>query len=333
MNKFNVPLAPCRRIRKGCGMTDAVPLHRRSDVSGAVLLLAALFGNPALAAGQEPAIGREEIATATDRHDRMTVPVKIGTAEPFRFLLDTGAQNTVVSSDLATSLKLPPDRVATVVGVAGSRSVQTVMIDELGLGKRSYYTLRAPVLERHNIGADGIIGLDSLQDQRVLIDFRKNQMAVSDAKTLGGNFGYEIVVTARSRSGQLIMTDAVIDGVRTAVVIDTGAESTIGNMALLKALGRRGATLDKTTLDSVTGQSLPADLAVARRLQIDRLTLTNAVIAFAEAPPFARLGLSRKPAILLGMRELRVFPRVAIDFHTRRVLFDLPDEGTGPAAW
>ena len=41
---------------------------------------------------------------------------------------------------------------------------------------------------------------------------------------------------------------------------------------------------------------------------------------------FAALGLDRRPALMLGIRELRLFNRVAIDFSTRKVLFDLPKD-------
>lgn len=300
----------------------------------ALPLIAAVLSTPMLRAGAAQDGGETEVITlAQDGAERMTVPVRIGAAGPFHFLLDTGAQNTVVSRDLATRLKLPADRGATLVGVAGTLPVQTVQLDEVGLGRRSYYGLTAPVLEQRHIGADGIVGLDSLQDQRVLIDFRKRLIAVSDARGLGGNAGYEIVVTARSRSGQLIMTDAVIDGIRTAVVIDTGAEGSIGNLALLRAMGRKGAALQPTALGSVTGQTLPAELALARRLTIQQLNLDNVLIAFADAPPFAHLGLDRRPAMLLGMRELQAFARIAIDFRTRRILFDLPDSRTPAADW
>jgi hypothetical protein len=45
---------------------------------------------------------------------------------------------------------------------------------------------------------------------------------------------------------------------------------------------------------------------------------------FADSPLFHSLDLSEKPAIMLGMSELKLFRRVAIDFESRRVLFDLP---------
>ena len=82
------------------------------------------------------------------------------------------------------------------------------------------------------------------------------------------------------------------------------------------------------TLAVVTGQSVIADSGYARKLQLGRLVLNNTLLAFTDAPPFERLGLNRRPALLLGMAQMRQFKRVAIDFSTRRVLFDLPD-GTG----
>ena len=42
-----------------------------------------------------------------DRHDRMTVPVRIGQAGPFDFLVDTGAERTVLARDVAQRLRLP----------------------------------------------------------------------------------------------------------------------------------------------------------------------------------------------------------------------------------
>jgi hypothetical protein len=157
------------------------------------------------------------------------------------------------------------------------------------------------------------------------MDFAHNRMAVGDAKSLGGNAGYEIVVTARRKSGQLIMTHADIDGVRTDVVIDTGSDTSIGNRALQRALGQRG-NLGHAVLSSVTGQEAIADMGYARRLVVRDITIKNLVIAYTDGPAFLALDLDRRPALLLGMRELRLFKRVAIDFSTRKVMFDLPND-------
>ncbi|WP_225207661.1 retroviral-like aspartic protease family protein [Novosphingobium huizhouense] len=268
----------------------------------------------------------ETISLGRDGSHRMTVPVRIGPAGPYDFLVDTGAERTVLARDIAIRLGLGASGTARMIGVAGEQDVDLVHVEEIGLGSRSFYGLSAPLLEGANIGADGIVGLDSLQGQRVLLDFDRNRMAIGDAGDLGGSRGFEIVVTARRKSGQLIMTDAVLDGVRTAVVIDTGSDASIGNRALQQALSRRHK-LDQAQLFSVTGQSIMADIGLARRLELGRLVMTNTTIMFADAPPFDRLGLARKPALLLGMNQLRLFHRVAIDFAARRILFDMP-EGT-----
>lgn len=275
--------------------------------------------------GTQQASQVDVIEIGIDREARMTVPVQIGKHGPFDFMIDTGAQNTVLSTRLATRLALPITGRAKLTGIAGSEMVDTVELDQIDLGKRSYYGLLAPLLKASDMGVDGIIGLDSLQGQRVQIDFRKGLIAVSDSKSLGGNRGYEIVVTARRKSGQLIMADAKIDGIHVEVVIDTGSETSIGNIALQARLARRGQQ-EQTELRSVTGQTITANMGYARVLQISDVNFGNVLIAFADSPAFAALGLDRKPALLLGMRDLRQLDRIAIDFSSRRIYFDVPEK-------
>ncbi len=296
----------------------------RSGFAG--LAAIAILAGVSAQAADDPLLppGTTELVKITDdRHDRMTVPVQIGSHGPYRFLIDTGSERTVLSRQIATDMGLPVTGNGVVVGVAGSQAVELVDVDEISLGKRTYYTLTAPLLEQQHIGADGIVGLDSLQDQRVLIDFPQDTIAIGDAASLGGSKGFEIVVNARRRSGQLIMTNAVVDGVRTDIVIDTGSDSSIGNMALRNALTRRRKA-EQTVLYSVTGQQLSADLIMASTIEVTGLKMHNTFLAFADSPAFHRLGLVKRPAMLMGMAQLRMFKRVAIDFSTRRILFDLP---------
>lgn len=260
-----------------------------------------------------------------DADGRMTVPVRVHEQGPFHFLVDTGSQNTVLSIGLAEQLGIGKRTRATLVGIAGREEVDAVSVEQIDIGRRSYYGLFVPLLATAHIGADGILGIDSLQDQRVLIDFDKKLMAVGDSRALGGNNGYEIVITARRKSGQLIVTNARINGILTDVVIDTGAQGTIGNRALQAAMRKRKG-LEQTMLRSVTGQEIVADIGVGRTLAIGGITINNVAIAFADTPAFGALGLGEKPAILLGMRELQVFRRIAIDFKSRKVMFDLPND-------
>ena len=276
----------------------------------------------ASAATLPAAPGNETLSARSDDRDRMTVEVGIGEKGPFRFLIDTGAQSTVISSGLARRLGLVPTARHSVLGIAGRIEVDTVELPEIRLGHRTYADYVTPLLEDANLGADGIIGIDGLQGHRVLLDFQHQRITLADARSLTFEEGFEIVVNARRRAGQLIMTNADIDGVPTEVVIDTGAEGSIGNRAQQRALARRHDTYAATLL-SVTGQTINADMGLARQLTVDRLFINNVVIAYADSPTFAALKLDRRPAVLLGMRELRLFKRVVIDFQGHRVLFDV----------
>lgn len=299
-------------------------------MSGLSLALAMLIANPViLGATPGPITGLETPADTVqaemDLHARMTIDVAVHGLGPYRFLIDTGSQRTVVSTALAGKLGLTMGPQVRVVGIAGVHDVATAQIDSIDIGPRSFYDLTVPLLERQNMGADGILGTDSLQHQRVLLDFAHNTISIGDPKELGGRRDFEIIVQAKRRSGRLILTDAMIDGVRTDVVIDTGASGTVGNRALQRTLARKSRAQDRMTgtLASVTGQELPVDLAVAGKLELGHIGVANVLIAYADAPAFHELKLDKRPAIFLGMRELRAFKRIAIDFSTRKVLFDL----------
>lgn len=294
--------------------------------AGALLPLA-LAAPVAIPLGAVQAAGNDVVDTTRDFHGRMTVSVHIGANGPFDFLVDTGSERTVLARDVAARLKLQTTGRGLVIGVAGTQMVDLVEVDVVSLGRRSFYGIIAPLLEGHDIGADGIIGLDSLQDQRVLLDFDKNHMAIGDAASLGGNRGFEIVVQARRRSGQLIMTNAVIDGIRTDIVIDTGSDSAMGNRALQRALANRRKS-ETAQLISVTGQSITADVSYASELKLGSMTMNNSPLVFADSPAFVKLDMVKRPALFMGMNLLRLFHRVAIDFSTRRILFDLPKNTT-----
>lgn len=95
-------------------------------------MLLAATGLPTSHAAAQPAVPAEitaatDIVTTTqDRFDRMTVPVTVIGQGPFRFLVDTGSQNTVISNDLAARLALVPTARATLVSMGARRPVDTV---------------------------------------------------------------------------------------------------------------------------------------------------------------------------------------------------------------
>ena len=121
----------------------------------------------------------EQIAIAKDRLERMTVSVRIDQGGPYAFIIDTASQRTIVSKEIAGALALDIEDEVTIVALAGSTVVQTVFVPSLTLGTRSYDGLISPTFRSANIGADGVLGLDSLQGQRILFDFLGRNISVS----------------------------------------------------------------------------------------------------------------------------------------------------------
>lgn len=258
-----------------------------------------------------------------DGNRRYTVPVTIDGVGPYNFMIDTGSQATAVTERITDQIDLPALGPATIVGMASRRVVDMVELDRFELGTRTIHNISAPVLQREHVGADGIIGLDTLQDFRVIIDFRDETIAVAETDRSKNSRGFEIVVRARSKLGQLLITDAVIEGVKATVIIDTGAQASLGNLALRDRIRSRRAKEQVKTTD-VNGVSMMSDLTFARSLLIHGMELRNIPITYADTPAFDALGMRDKPVLSLGMQHLKMFDRIAIDFSQQRILFDLP---------
>ncbi len=269
----------------------------------------------------------DEVAIGRDIGDRMTVAVSVGGQGPYRFLVDTGSERTVISRQLAQRLRLESGNDAILHSVVGANDVRTVFIPHLQVSNSIISVVDAPALEASNIGADGMLGIDSLRSQRVLFDFKAKTMSITPSgKPLERLDGETIVVRARSRHGRLIFSQARIDGQRVTVIVDTGSQVTIGNIALQRSLMKRRlwTVPDPVTIETVTGETLSARVAHLKELELGGIRLDGLAVAFADAHIFKQLDLKHQPALLLGMNAMRAFDRISIDFESKKVRFVLP---------
>ncbi|NNC71909.1 MAG: hypothetical protein HKN78_03430 [Sphingomonadaceae bacterium] len=265
------------------------------------------------------------------RDDRMTIAVSIGGDGPYRFIIDTGSERTVISRELADSLALVASDDVMLSSVLDIRRVPTVVIPELGFGRQTMEEVQAPALARRNIGAHGVLGIDALEDHQVVLDFGQREMTLtrsrySDRRSSDNNV---IVVRGRTRLGRLVLADARIDGTRILAIVDTGSSFSIGNMALRDRLVRRGRIdpAQSINVTAITGTSMDINYTLADRVQIGRIELRDLPIAFAESELFRQLDLVDRPAMLLGMNALRAFDRVSIDFGNRALRLEIPLRG------
>ncbi len=274
------------------------------------------------------AIGGNDLAARKAR-TRMTVAVRVNGRGPYRFVVDSGADTSVVGARLARVLDLPAATPVMLNGMTERTRVDRVGVDQLQLGDSRTESLTLPVLKEIDVGGDGMVGIDALVEQRLLLDFEKRVINVEDALKPAPRLDGEIVVTAHRRKGQLILTEARANGRPVDAVIDTGSEITIGNLALRNRLLRRDRE-KATTIEvtGVTGTTVALQLAEVSELKIGSIVLRDVPIAFAQVPPFAAFDLVDRPALLLGTDLMETFRRVSLDFRARKLRFQLRKCGT-----
>ncbi len=292
-------------------------------------------------AGVQPPAGPASgtrLETAFDHAGRMSVPVRLGKRGPFQFVVDTGANHTVIGGETAERCGLANDGMAFVHGIVGMQSAPLVKVPLLRVGQVRSTNLRLPVLPEASLGADGLLGIDVLKNRRVRLNFRGNGFEIGPSgkgvavQSMGGGGGSRIpdtsrgiVVPAQYRSGQLVIFDADVAGVPVSAFLDSGAQITCGNEALRQVLIRERPELAEsmvsTQLISATGQTSPAQLAPLTRLRLGGMALNNIRAAFAPLHIFSLWGLNDRPAMLVGVDILRHFEDVTLDFGRREVTF------------
>ena len=287
--------------------------------------LLAWVGQPQKDAGlpastMQPAAPTEIIGLG-ELTSRMTVPVSVDGNGPYDFIIDTGAERSVVSHELAAMLGLNPGAPARLLDFAGASTVKTVRVPLLSAGSLSTGAFDAPSLAAINLGAPGMLGIDALQGRKLVIDFEHNRMTVSPAgRRINGDF----VVRAVARDGQLIFTKASFNGQPVSVIVDTGSWFSVGNTAMLKLAANTIRRVGPVAMRSVTGGLLRADFVEIRNMHIGGVGFDHFGLIFADVPPFARFGLADKPALILGLSTLKLFRRVELDFTNRKIGFSLP---------
>jgi predicted aspartyl protease len=268
-------------------------------------------------------IGGDDIE-ARKRETRLSVEVRVNGRGPYQFVVDSGADTSVVGLRIARDLELPLGTPVVLNNMTDRNIVDRVHVAELSLGPSIIRNLQLPALREVDLGGAGMIGIDALARQRLMMDFEKKLIRVEDASRPVRSMPGDIVVTARLSRGQLILTEVKAGRVTLDAVVDTGSQITIGNSALREKLVKsRRHKLETVTAIGVTGTSVELHVARIDELRLGSVTLTNVPIAFADVPPFEVFGIADQPALLLGTDLLGTFRRVSLDFRARKVRFQL----------
>jgi predicted aspartyl protease len=273
------------------------------------------------------------IATANDRAGHLSITVMVNGRGPFRFIVDTGADRSVLADTTAAALGLRPQGAVMLAGIIRTVRTETVSVDSLAFGEHVRRDLTLPVLPRILLQADGYLGLDVLDGRRVVLNFAANELTVTDPVPLLLSVYHDPginVLPAQGSGGHLRTARCSVDRHLVAALIDTGAESSMGNEALYRALLAENPALARHSMIALTG--LTGGTAIGRlikpgRADIGRFTLTECPIAIADLQVFDIWGLADRPALVIGMNWLRLFKRVSVDYGRKELRFELGAAG------
>lgn len=305
-------------------------LTRRHIAAGLGLSLIAqnALAQNALAQPAAPSISSEPVLildASLDPDARLTVAVMLNGQGPFQFVIDSGADRSVLSVPLAERLGLAEGPKVLVHGVGGSQITRTARVAELKVGDARLLGADLPVLPLERVGADGLIGVDILEGRNVVMDFRRRKLEIRRSRPRYDfvRLPREVSVMADARLGRLTVADCRVSGVKALAFVDSGGGVSIGNMALSRAIAtrRRNDDVRSARLLTASGVMTLGAFRIVPSLSLGELKLTNLPMAFADVHIFDVWGLNDRPALLLGADLLRLFERVELDFGAGRLRF------------
>ena len=298
----------------------------------AALLSGSASAAPRLASVAKPDPSDTLFASPTrlDRVGRIVVPVMIDGKGPFRFLVDTGADGSLVSAALVSQLGLVPYQIRDerVEGTTGTEQLPWVTIDSLSIGTIVKHAVRMPVSSSPVMtGLDGILGMAGFGEVRVVVDFHNNKVVVDrSSRILPTSF---LDIQAQRSPGGLLIIPARVGDIPVAAVIDTGATETLGNAALRKALLREAAAdAAGAEIYGVTKQISRGGVVASPQISLGPATILGLRVVYSDIPIFKTWHLDSQPALIIGMNALGVVQAMVLDYpHAQVYLQPIPPPG------
>jgi predicted aspartyl protease len=253
--------------------------------------------------------------TLRDRLGRIWAPVYLNGKGPFRLVLDTGASRSAVVAEVANDLGLISSGAMQLHGVTGSATVPFITVNTFVVGDMEEQSKMLPIVPDALGGADGVLGMESLEGKRIAIDFMNDKISITHSHAARAAFGYVTIPLVRSANG-LLMATAYMGSIRVNAVIDTGGQATVANPALLAALQARHRS-GKLVPSSITGAT--DDVQAGQDTPVPPLTLgpisiQAPFITVSNLQIFERWHMTNEPAMLIGIDTLGLLDNLVIDY-------------------
>jgi Aspartyl protease len=294
------------------GLWSAPPAPATEDPATATILAPVAPATAPLEAGPEFAT-----PTTLDQIGRIVAPVMLNGRGPFRLMVDTGANRSLITTTVAESLGIDyltaPQ--VTMNGVTGSAVVPAVAIERLEAGTLVFEGLVVPVVSQHLVGdVDGILGMAGLREQRLVVDFERDRVTISSSKLWDDGL---LVMNAERVAGGLLAVKGRVGRVRVIAIVDTGGQITLGNRALQEAL--RAEAASQTEVLGTTEAISIGDVAHVPDIRFGEVSIRRVRVTFGDFHIFDVWNLNDQPALIIGMDVLGALGAFMIDFRLAEI--------------
>jgi predicted aspartyl protease len=299
-------------------------MARFIEIAGVALLVAGAM-SPALACEPLDHDAPSVAGTTTqDAAGRAVALIRINGQGPFRFIIDTGANRSVLSQALATRLGLVPSGEGVVHSIDGSELATLVNVESLSFGALRLSRGDTPVLDGPLLdGQHGLLGVDGMAGRLLHIDFTKQCVQIYERAAQMPLQGW-LSAPARLRFGSLLLVPGEIMGVQVNVLIDTGSDISLANQNFRDAL--RGVAARRIQYHNGRAFTFGRPIVLEQSVWTPSLRLGRTIIDGVKAyigdfHIFNFWGLQDEPTILIGMDVLVRSREMAIDYERGVVYF------------
>ena len=264
-----------------------------------------------------PGMANTAGSTTNDTAGRAVALIRINGQGPFRFIIDTGANRSVLSQALATRLGLAHTGEGVVHSIDGAELARLVNVESLSFGALRLSGGDTPVLDGPMLdGEHGLLGVDGMAGRLLHVDFTRRCVEIYESGAQLPMQGW-LSVPARMRFGSLLMVPGEIVGVRVNVLIDTGSNISLANGRFRDAL--RGVAARSIEYHGDHAFTFGRPIVLEQSVWTPRLWLGRTVVDGVKAYVgvfhiFDLWGLRDEPTLLIGMDVLARSREMAIDY-------------------
>lgn len=258
-----------------------------------------------------------------DTRGRPTIDAQVNGQGPFRMVVDTAAQTSLLAPDLVGVLALPAVGEMGVGGVAGHQQSAIYGVDRFTTSFFDAEEIGMLALPNATVTeASGIIGMEMFSQDRVVFDNKAEQLKSEPSGTPIEGF---VSVKGRLNDSGLLEVPVEIDGVVFNALVDTGASVSVASGGALKALGWAETDPRLSPAGAIRGATQHGTAVLqgkVGRIRLGPVNFRDVPLVFIAAE--TATDTASKPTLILGSDLLNNLDAFALDFPKAELQIRIP---------